>query len=125
MKFSVGQCDNFTQEMCRTPALSKIALEMCPHTCGLCDKPGAGDECPDTIDGCESLRGFCHVDSIRNMCQRTCFSRDCLQNLTTAASQSSGCTDAHANCTLYRNLCNIGDYGSVMRRQCRRTCGHC
>uniref|UniRef100_A0A0N4URY7 ShKT domain-containing protein n=1 Tax=Dracunculus medinensis TaxID=318479 RepID=A0A0N4URY7_DRAME len=136
VKISVGQCKNFTQEMCRTPSLSKIALEFCPHTCGLCDN----------IDGCENLRGFCHDDSIRNMCQRTCFSRACLQSLTSefqeslyctiifsfrfkmtknADSQSSGCIDAHVNCTLYRNLCNIGDYGIVMRTQCRRTCGHC
>ncbi|VDN54204.1 unnamed protein product [Dracunculus medinensis] len=75
--FSVGQCDSFTQAMCRIPSLNKIALEICPHTCGLCDLPGA-----DTIDGCESLRGFCHFDSIRNICQRTCLSRACFQNFT-------------------------------------------
>ncbi|VDN54275.1 unnamed protein product [Dracunculus medinensis] len=92
---NVAQCENFSQEMCRMPSLTKIALELCPHTCGLCDLPGAGGECPDSIDGCESLRGFCQYDSIRNMCQRTCFSRACLQNLT------------------------------GMRTQCRRTCGYC
>ncbi|VDN60930.1 unnamed protein product [Dracunculus medinensis] len=109
--------------MCRTPYLSRIAFEFCPHTCGLCDLPGAGGECPDSIDGCESLRGFCQLDSIRNICQRSCFSKACLQNIT--ISQSSGCTDAHVDCPSYRHLCDIGDYGTVMRTQCRRTCGHC
>ncbi|VDN60881.1 unnamed protein product [Dracunculus medinensis] len=113
----VAQCENFSQEMCRMPSLGKIALEFCPHTCGLCDLPGAGGECPDSIDGCESLRGFCQLDSIRNICQRTCISR--------ASSQSSGCADAHVDCPLYRHLCSIGDYGIVMRTQCRRTCRHC
>ncbi|VDN54133.1 unnamed protein product, partial [Dracunculus medinensis] len=127
--FDVAQCENFSQEMCRMPSLTKIALEFCPHTCGLCDLPGAGGECPDSIDGCESLRGFCQLDSIRNICQRTCFSRACLQNLRSElqkyTSQSSGCADAHVDCPLYRHLCSIGDYGIVMRTQCRRTCGHC
>lgn len=37
------------------------------------------------------------------------------------ASQSTGCTDAHVDYSLYWHLCNIGDYGIMIRKQCRRT----
>ncbi|VDN60931.1 unnamed protein product [Dracunculus medinensis] len=47
--------------------INEVKINICPYTCGFCDLPGAGGECPDSIDGCESLRGFCQLDSSRNM----------------------------------------------------------
>ncbi|VDN53017.1 unnamed protein product [Dracunculus medinensis] len=35
------------------------------------------------------------------------------------------CRDNHVDCPKYVNQCFVGDYGKVMRIQCRKTCRYC
>lgn len=66
---------------CKDPALYQIALLKCPKACGLCDKPGALGQCPDTSDICNAVIGFqgaCNIERIAQMCMKSCNLRTCL-----------------------------------------------
>ncbi|VDN60979.1 unnamed protein product [Dracunculus medinensis] len=105
----------------------KVALSMCPFTCGLCNRPRAGGICPDENDNCAAiflLDPACSMDFMKRSCKKTCGLKDCLPGNSTAAS-SLTCNDLHPQCRENSRYCNIGDYAVVMRRVCRLICRHC
>lgn len=76
----VANCAHITRAICQTPHFHDALLRSCPHTCGFCRRPGAGNRCPNTIKECDILvrLGGCNDARIRGLCQRSCNSLDCL-----------------------------------------------
>ncbi|VDN60848.1 unnamed protein product [Dracunculus medinensis] len=103
----LANCANITRAMCQTAGFYDALLRMCPRTCGLCRRPGA--------DGCSHAR-------IKELCQRSCNSLDCLSQTTAPA--LSVCRDERVNCRSRPDLC-VGPYAAVYANQCKFTCGLC
>ncbi|VDN58386.1 unnamed protein product [Dracunculus medinensis] len=124
-----GACQRLYNEgsLCSDQRLNDIALRRCPHTCGLCDRPGALGACPDQDEYCAiRLLGdpTCSTDFMKKLCKKTCNLRDCLpENNSTI--QSKTCFDSDSRCRENAKYCFIGEYGKVMSRVCRLTCGYC
>ncbi|VDN50152.1 unnamed protein product [Dracunculus medinensis] len=135
-----ADCTPFTTlpDLCTNPQTAPTALEKCPSTCGLCNRPGALGGCPNVAANCAQLLPLltCTNAYMQANCMTTCnittcickcfvlsFSRFLFENATTAA--ASSCMDTRANCAQMSSFCNISPYSTVMREQCRRTCGIC
>lgn len=80
---TAGECKDVNREMCQKQELYDLILRTCPHTCGLCDKAGAANKCPDTIKDCDVLVKVAGCDdaTVKKLCQGSCNSLDCLKGL--------------------------------------------
>lgn len=77
---SAEKCETiFNAQLCNYSFMAKQALERCPHTCGLCDKNGAGGSCSDLMSNCDSLVDVigCSYPYLRERCMKTCEIDNC------------------------------------------------
>lgn len=81
-------CDVFmaAQDLCTNPSTAPAALAGCPRACGLCNKPGANGQCPDTgVVNCGQLllAGLnCSNTFMMQNCMATCRITTCLSMFT-------------------------------------------
>ncbi|VDN59529.1 unnamed protein product [Dracunculus medinensis] len=124
---SAANCNAFmlSPDLCINPNTAAAALAGCPRACGLCNRPGANGQCPDTgVVNCGQLLATglnCSNAFMTQNCMGTCRITTCLS--TTAA--ASACSDSRADCARLASYCNIPPYSTVMVDQCKRTCNLC
>ncbi|VDN57248.1 unnamed protein product [Dracunculus medinensis] len=86
---------------CSTPTLKILASSLCPHYCTICK---------DATFSRQSK-----IYAILWNLENTAF---------TFLATKAPCRDSRVDCPKYRHLCTIGDYGRVLKKQCKLTCGN-
>lgn len=75
-------CTPFTTfpDLCTNAQTAPTALEKCPGTCGLCNRPGALGGCPDMVTNCVQLLPLltCTNAYMQVNCMRTCNITTCI-----------------------------------------------
>uniref|UniRef100_A0A0N4UH08 ShKT domain-containing protein n=1 Tax=Dracunculus medinensis TaxID=318479 RepID=A0A0N4UH08_DRAME len=59
----------------------ETALTKCPHTCRLCNRPGAAGRCPDVTPNCSNFLKYmeCETEFMQLNCMRTCNLTSCFE----------------------------------------------
>lgn len=76
---SEKDCDAFMRSgQCRI----ETALTKCPHTCRLCNRPGAAGRCPDVTPNCSNFLKYmeCETEFMQLNCMRTCNLTSCFES---------------------------------------------
>ncbi|KAI6170437.1 hypothetical protein M3Y97_01154200 [Aphelenchoides bicaudatus] len=129
---------NSIKIMCTHPNeySQSIMRVQCRKTCGFCygNNPLVTNstECRDIDPTCASFTGLCSDESastrdlMKNRCAKTCGYCDGKIPQPKKADNSQ-CKDTNPNCNSYLGLCNTDllQYLSLVKTQCRKTCGFC
>ncbi|KAI1711317.1 shK domain-like domain-containing protein [Ditylenchus destructor] len=128
------------------PQQKALMAQMCPRTCGTCDKVRNNDgslktHCVDQSEDCASpdFKKLCDQPEFQERMHRLCpvsCGADCdkilRSNATTGRVAGVGkvpedpnCRDTGDNCDANILLCDNEFYKSIMTTDCRKTCGLC
>ncbi|KAI1715146.1 shK domain-like domain-containing protein [Ditylenchus destructor] len=128
------------------PAQKALMSQMCPRTCGTCDKVRNNDgslktHCVDQSEDCTlpDFKKLCNQtefqERMHRMCPVSC-GADCEKVLRANATagrvagvgkvpEDANCQDTGNNCDANILLCDNEFYKSIMSTDCRKTCGLC
>uniref|UniRef100_A0A915CT13 ShKT domain-containing protein n=1 Tax=Ditylenchus dipsaci TaxID=166011 RepID=A0A915CT13_9BILA len=105
-------------------------VDMCPHTCGLCDLTGVprckdnNKICPDLKDSCNDANPITKA-ATRQLCPETCGDCSGTGATTDPVPRTADCKDVATNCDTQKDLCENTFYKALMKTDCQLSCGWC